>query len=269
MIDNGTLHPDSSVQHYLPDFPVTTHKVTLENLINHTSGIRESSPAEKDWRGLNITLEKGLDNFKNDPLVTTPGWYQEPSLYNYNLLGAIMEKESGKHFHLLLKEYITDTLQLNNTVVDNPFQTIIGRTNFYDHNLVAQVTNATFYDLRYRAPSEGLLSTAEDLVKFGNAIMHSDRISETIKNRLFVPVELLGDFPASMTNGWILITSRTGEQLYGRTGGVKGGGGALLIFPEMGMVMAGAVNLSTELDEIPVFQMAVSFFKPAEENLEK
>lgn len=269
MIDSGTLHPDSSIQHYLPDFPLAPHQVTLSQLANHTSGIRLPSSTEKDWRGLNITLEKGLDNFKDDPLATTPGWFQEQSMYNYNLLGAIMEKVSGKYFHQLLKEYITDTLQLSNTVVDHPFQTITGRTDFYDHNLVAQVTNATFYDLRYRAPSEGLLSTAEDLVKFGNAILHSNLISEAIKNRLFVPVKLMGDIPAQMANGWMILTTKNGEVLYGRTGPVKGGGGALLIFPEEDMVMAGAVNLSTDMDEIPVFQMAVPFFRPAEDDHEK
>jgi len=165
MVENGTLHPDSSVQYYIPEYPLavykqTKHKITLSQLVNHSSGIRKPSDDEFIWTGANFTLQKSLDNFKNDPLQSLPGWFEAPGAYNYNLLGAVMEKVTGKHFANLLQTYITDTLKLSNTEVDNPFRTVIGRTDFFDYNLVAQVVNATFRDMRYRAPSEGILSNA-------------------------------------------------------------------------------------------------------------
>ncbi len=49
-----------------------------------------------------------------------------------------MEKASGKSFPVLLKEYLTDTLKLTNTVVDDPFITISGRTDYFDYNIVSQ-----------------------------------------------------------------------------------------------------------------------------------
>ncbi len=49
-----------------------------------------------------------------------------------------MEKASGKSFPALLKEYLTDTLKLTNTVVDDPFLTISGRTDYFDNNIVSQ-----------------------------------------------------------------------------------------------------------------------------------
>lgn len=268
MIEEGVLHPDSTVQHYLPDFPATKYPITIDNLVNHTAGIRPPYESEKDLSQPNVSLQKGLDLFKNDPQSSPPGWYQIQSMYNYNLLGVIMEKVSGKKYPKLLKEYITDTLHLTNTVVDNPFNTIIGRSDFYDHNLVAQVTYARFYDSRYRAPSDGILSTAEDLAKFGNAILNSDLISDKIRNRLFVPVSLGGDIPASMANGWMILDNEEGKQFYGRTGGVLGGGASILIYPNYNLVVAGAVNLSSAADEIPVFHMSAPFlpnYKPKEE----
>jgi CubicO group peptidase (beta-lactamase class C family) len=125
--------------------------------------------------------------------------------------------------------------------------------------------------MRFRAPSEGLLSTAEDLAGFGNAIMNSDRISENIKNRLFQQQELLGDIPASMANGWMLLQSNKGEKWYGRTGAVTGGGSAIVILPEKNLVIAGMVNLTSNIDEIPVFQMLSPLLKEdkKEENSQK
>lgn len=271
MIEDGTLHPDSAVQAYIPDFPQKEYNLLLTDLSHHTSGIRPPYNSEMEWPAMNVSLQKGLEQFKDDPLESMPRWYQTQSLYNYNLLSAVMEKASGKTFPELLAHYVTDTLQLKNTVIDHPFKTIKGRTNFFDYNLVAQVANATFRDMRFRAPSEGLLSTAEDLAAFGNAIINSDRIPENIKTRLFQPQELQGDIQASMANGWMLLYSNKGDKWYGRTGGVTGGGAAILILPEKNMVIAGVVNLTSNMDDIPVFEMLSPFLKEdkSEENLQE
>lgn len=271
MVENGTLHPDSTVQHYIPDYPLagfkqTLNKITLSQLVNHSSGIREPSDDEFIMTGANFTLQKSINNFKNDQLQSLPGWFENPSAYNFNLLGAIMEKATGKHFPDLLQSYITDTLKLTNTEVDNPYSTITGRTNFFDHNLVAQVVNATFRDMRFRAPSEGILSNAEDLVKLGNAILYSEIISENIKSRLFKPIALLGDFPPTMANGWVVLKNTEGYFMYGRVGGVTGGSSVLLIIPDKKLVIAGTTNL-TSTDEIPVFKLIDPFLnEPGSEN---
>ncbi len=264
MVQDSILDPDSTVQHYLPDFPQKKYKLTLRDLAYHTSGIREPHFQEEEWKGKPETLQKGIDIFKNDTLITKPGYFQNPSAFNYNLLGAIMEKASGKSFPVLLKEYLTDTLKLTNTVVDNPFITINGRTDYFDYNIVSQVMNAPFCDLRYRAPSEGILSNAEDLVKFANAILYPSVIPDAVKKRLFEPIELKSKFPSRFTNGWINTKTRDGKPIYGMAGGVTGGGASLVVFPDQKLVIAGAVNLTSELDDIPVFKMAEPFFPKTE-----
>lgn len=267
MVEDGTLHPDSSVRSYLPDFPEKNFDIKLENLVHHTSGIREPAGEEINWRGLNISLQKGIENFKDDPLVTPPGEDQFTSAFNYNLLGAIMEKATGKRFHEILKNYVTDTLHLENTVIDNPFISIKNRSDFYDYNYIAQVVYATFRDMRYRAPSQGLLSTSEDMVKLGNAILYSDYISDEIKNGLFKPVPLSDEKETMMANGWMLLKNRQGTDIYGRSGEVTGGSAVLLIIPKYNLVFACAINLNVNPDTIPVFRM-VNHFLPESETKE-
>jgi serine beta-lactamase-like protein LACTB, mitochondrial len=265
LLESNTLHPDSAVQYYLPEFPEKEYRLSIGHLPYHTSGIREPNFEERDWRGLNISLQKGIENFKSDSLVAPSGIYQIPSIYNYNLLGAIMEKATGEHFPKLLAKYVTDTLGLENTLVDNPFVTIKGRSNYYDHNFVAQVVNATFRDMRYRSPSQGILSNAGDLVKFGNALLYSDYFTEEIKNRLFEPFILSNGLPAPMANGWMLMTDRSGRKIYGRSGSVSGGSAAILVYPEEKLVVACAINLTSATEEFPVFLMA-NHFLPEQSN---
>ena len=270
MVENGTLNPDSAVQYYIPDYPLSyfkdyPNKITLNQLVSHTSGIRKPASNELDWTGSNVTLEKCVDNFKKYPLDFMPGYYQEQSENNYNLLGFIMEKVTGKSYYELLKTYITDSLQLTNTEIDNPFKTVTGRTDFFDFNVVAQVVNASFRDMRYRGPSDGLLSNAEDLVKFGNAILNSNLISNEIKQRLFVPTELLGEFPPTMANGWIVQKNKFDEFYYGKLGKVTGGGAIILIIPDKELVIAGTTNL-TSSDEIPVFKIFAPFLTSEEKD---
>ncbi len=265
MVENGTLHPDSVVQHYYPDFPEKQFSLPVHHLVDHTSGIREPQGEESDWRGLNVTMQAGIENFKADSLEFPPGMYLVPNMYNYNLLGVIMEKVTEKKFPVLLKDYITDTLNLENTLIDNPFAYIKGRSDFYDHNFIAQVVHATTRDMRFRAPSEGLLSNAEDLVKFGNALLYSDFFSEEIKARLFESVLLFNDIPSNMANGWILMEDREGRKIYGRSGTVTGGGAALLVYPEEKLVVACAINLGSFSNDYPIFNMARHFLPQAEE----
>ncbi|WP_175550026.1 serine hydrolase domain-containing protein [Mariniphaga anaerophila] len=264
MVEEGTLQPDSVVQYYYPGFPEKKFPLPIHHLVSQTSGIREPNENEKDWRGLNISSEQGLDSFKADSLLFTPGMYMLPSMFNYNLLGVVMEKATNKKFHSILEEYVTDTLNLKFTEPDNPLATIKGRSDFFDHNFIAQVVKATTRDMRYKAPSEGLLSNAEDLVKLGNAILYSDYFTTGFKEKLFEPVLISGSTPSRMANGWILMTDNSGRKIYGRSGTVTGGGAALLIYPDENLVVACAVNVGSLSDDYPVFAMAQHFFSENE-----
>lgn len=267
MIEEGILHPDSSIQHYLPDYPETIFNdtvriITLDNLINHSSGIRQPKSTEKNWRGLMVTLEKSIDEFKNDPLEFVPGMYNSQSAFNYSILGLIMEKATDKRFSQLFQSYILDTLQLSNTEIDNPFRTIIGRTDFYDFNIVAQPVNSSFIDLRHRAPSEGLLSNAEDLIKFANAILYSENISDKVKEQILSISTISEDFQGTISNGWIVQKSMKDEIYYGKYGSIKGGGSIILIIPEQELVLAATVNITAD-NEIPIFKIMQPFLSEA------
>lgn len=252
MVQEGILNPDSSVQYYLPEFPQKKYALTLKDLAYHTSGIRTPFVGEHNWNGSVVLLHDNIEKLKNDTLLFEPKSFQHPSTFNFDLLGAIMEKTSNKAFSTLLKEYITDTLNLSNTEIDHPLKLTDNRTDFFENNIVSLVMNAPFCDLCSRTPSEGILSNAEDLVKFGNAILFSDAISATLKTRLFEPITLKSGEISRYSNGWIVTRTNNGRILYGMGGSVIGGGATLLIYPEEQLVIAATVNLTLEMNDLPV-----------------
>ncbi len=264
LVEEGVLHPDSSVQYYLPDFPEKEYTITLDNLINHTSGIRQETATEEVQANLNVTLEKGIKVFENDDLLFPSGYYQMTSSLNYNLLGAAMEKATGKKFNDILYDLVIDTLHLENTVMDNPFITIKDRGDFFDQNVISLIINSATVDLRSKAPSRGLLSTAEDLVKFGNAFLYSDYITEDIKNKIFTLPELKSGMIAENTNGWVPLIDKSKRTIYSLTGYVTGGGASLLIFPEEELVVAIAINTTMKGNNPPDYSIA-SYFFPEDE----
>jgi CubicO group peptidase (beta-lactamase class C family) len=264
LVAEGKLHPDSTVQFYLPDFPEKQFRLPVGKLSYHTSGIRQPYAAEDESRGMNMTLKQGIEQFKNDSLLHFPGLMQEQSMFNYNLLGAVIEKVTGKTYAQLLKEYITDTLHLNNTVIDNPFAVIKNRSDFFDLNFVVQIINAPTRDLRHRAAAEGLLSNAEDLATFGNSILQSIIISEDIKAELLKPVVLFDEKKSTLNNGWIYMTDNNGAIFYGRAAGITGGGAALLVYPDEQLVVAATINLTDNGGQLPIMALAEKFRKKPE-----
>ena len=159
----------------------------------------------------------------------------------------------------ILKEYVTDTLQLTRTVVDNPFITIKERSNLFDRNFISQMVNATTRDLRYRAPSQGILSNAEDLVKLGDAILHSNLLSAETKAKMFEPIPLLDSIPSTVSNAWVILSDLYGQPIYGKVGKVTGGSAAILMYPNLNLVVACVTNLNTGIEEPPVFELAQPF----------
>jgi len=266
LVEQGTINPDSSIQTYYPEFPTKEFTLNVTNLAQQTSGIRSANEDEKNYSRHNNSLEDGINSFKDDALSNPPNVYQDETIFNYNLLGVVMQKATGKSYNDLLKEYVTDTLKLSNTVIDNPTITIKNRSNFFDQNFIAQVVNAPYYNLRKNAPSNGLLSTSDDLARLGMILLQSDYLSEETRASYFKPVSLYEDIPSDMKNGWILMTDRKGETFYGKEGLVKGGGSAMLLYPERNLVIAYAGNITLVRSQSPIFDIAKYFL---EENNKK
>ena len=91
---DGKLDISDPVNKYLPDTPKAWEKITLANLLGHTSGIPSFTSFKEfgAWRMNPHNTEEELAFFRDRPLDFEPGSKFEYSNSNYEVLGAVIEK---------------------------------------------------------------------------------------------------------------------------------------------------------------------------------
>lgn len=119
-VKDRNISLDTPVDEFLPWFEVTFKKqnvkVTLRQLLHHTSGIpwhTLSLIAESD---ADNTLEETLRRLVGQELEFKPGTEYHYATINYDVLALVMEKASGKSFEALMEDLFIE-LGLSNTSI--------------------------------------------------------------------------------------------------------------------------------------------------------
>ncbi|HJZ13203.1 MAG TPA: serine hydrolase domain-containing protein, partial [Acidobacteriota bacterium] len=175
LAQSGKIDLDDDIRKFVPEFPAKEHAVTIRQLTSHMGGIRHYSKEEiagfasstKEYKDLIEALEK----FKDDPLLFAPDTSAKYSSYGFVLLGAMIEKVTGKSFNSYVQTEILHNAQLNNTMPELPEPLIPGRGRYYFKTKQGFV-NAQPENSSYKWSAGGYLSTAEDLCSFGSAILY-------------------------------------------------------------------------------------------------
>ena len=117
MVKRGLVNLDDPIEKYLPPgVRVPTyngHKITLESLATHTSGLPDF-PA--GWiRNRTYTTQQVYNFLSNTPLQSEPGVRYDYSDFGMGLLGYILSTKAGVPYEELVKERILEVLGMNST----------------------------------------------------------------------------------------------------------------------------------------------------------
>lgn len=108
------------IRKYLPDFPDYGYTITIENLIHHTSGIKDCAVLRLMAGTLNLKeTQEDIYNLinKQKSLNFKPGEEHEYSNSGYVLLVKIIEKTSGMKFGKFIEEKIFRPIGMNQTFI--------------------------------------------------------------------------------------------------------------------------------------------------------
>ena len=179
---DGKLKIDDPVSKYLPDAPKTWEKITLANLLGHTSGIPSFTDMKEFgvWRMAPHTTDEELALFKDKPLDFEPGSKFAYSNSNFEVLGAVIEKVSGKKYGDLLRERIFEPLGMKDSGLDSDELVLPKRAEGYmpgPKGLV--VSRSESMTVPWAAGS--IYSTTGDLLKwerglFGGKVLNADSL---------------------------------------------------------------------------------------------
>jgi CubicO group peptidase (beta-lactamase class C family) len=119
--EDGKLSVNDSIRKYLTDSPATWDKITIADLLHHTSGIPNFIFDKRffEWRMVSHTPAEEMELFKDNPLNFLPGTQWEYSNSNYALLGIITEKVTGQRYVNLLQERILVPLGMKDSGLDD------------------------------------------------------------------------------------------------------------------------------------------------------
>ncbi|MGD2087707.1 MAG: cyclic peptide export ABC transporter [Candidatus Aminicenantes bacterium] len=126
--EKGQIDLDAPVSNYLPWFYAQYKKqktpITLRQCLHHTSGIPWKTLSNIPQGDNDEMLQQTVRNMVGIELIDMPGKRFEYATTNYDILGAVIEKISGKSFEVYMESYILKPLGLSHTIVgvdkDNP-----------------------------------------------------------------------------------------------------------------------------------------------------
>jgi CubicO group peptidase (beta-lactamase class C family) len=111
LVDRGRLSLTDSVGRHLPGLPPAWNAITIEQLLNHTSGlardVAQDGPETEDVPGDTLIAMAA-----RKPLVSAPGTAYAYSNTGYLLLGVLLEKVHGKPYGAVLRDEIARPLGL-------------------------------------------------------------------------------------------------------------------------------------------------------------
>ena len=163
LIKEGKLNFDEKLTDIYPNFPSYGNKITIKNLLNHTSGLIDYESLIPDTATIQVKDKDVLEMMmKQDSTYFEPGTKYQYSNTAYALLSQIVEKISGKSFAVFIKENIFVPLQMKNSLA-------------YEKG-ISEVSNRAF---GYSKKDSGFIRTDQSLT---SAVLGDGGIYTSIKD---------------------------------------------------------------------------------------
>ncbi len=202
LVAEGKIKLSAPVKTYLPEY--ANGDVTIEQLLTHQSGIPDYFTND-EYKAQIITksfsLKEMVINFCSDTLHFKSGTEFEYSNSNFTVLAYIAQEVTGKPFDVLLQERIFTPLQMTDTYFGNRKAT--GGESALGYNDYKTDKPEFVYDAANTAGAGGIYSSAEDLLKYNDALQSDKLLTKEQKAEMLKPRVEFTDYNAWYDYGWM------------------------------------------------------------------
>lgn len=237
----GRLDISRSICTYFDACPGHWRAITLRHLLMHTSGIPDYAKQPGFPRKMRepSTLTQIIGEFRERPLEFEPGARHSYSNSGYVVLGAILEKTSGRKYTQLLQELIFTPLGMRDSGLEANGPARPKLATGYRPDGVRNA-RADALDPSWLYAAGGIYSTVEDLLKWDRALISGSVLPREVLEQMWSPKHGVYGF------GWQLL--RASPQSLNRTlvfhaGGTSGYASDFLHYPQEGVTIILLANL--------------------------
>jgi CubicO group peptidase (beta-lactamase class C family) len=236
--ERGKLSTDDHVKKYLPDAPAAWDKVTIYNLLTHTSGIPSftSFPDYHSSEATPTTPKALVDRFRDKPLEFQPGEKWNYSNSGYVLLGYLLEKISGQTYADFVAQNIFKPLGMKDSGYDSNSAVILHRATGYTPSPGGPV-NSGYIDMTIPFSAGALYSTTHDLLMWEQGLYGGKILSAASLKKMTTP------YKENYGCG-LMITTTKGHLEYEHGGGIEGFNTEMAYYPDDKLSVIVLANLN-------------------------
>ena len=254
LVDQGKLRLDDDVTKYVPEAPTQGWRVTVRQLLNHTSGIYSftSLPNAADNERLELTHEQVLRLIKDRPFDFEPGtrWRYDNSAFY--LAGMVVERVTKQEYGAYVREHVFKPLGMSSASLCYARMIVPHLASGYEVDGGALV-NAAFMTWKLPFAGGAVCATATDLAKW-QAALDSGRVLTTSSLALMRTPTTLADGTKIDYGLGTRLGSLDGHRVLGHYGGESRGGFRPLLesFPDDHLTIVILMNMGDAASPSPV-----------------
>lgn len=200
--------------------------LTVEMLLTHTSGLPRYEYYDGVWIGLKQNPDKvwtvydRMSFILNAEPLHQPGKAWAYSDSNYILLGAIIEKITGKDYYECFKDLISKFDDLKNTLPANQRyikKLASGYSGFltkYNYPEKVVENEKVIFNPQMEWCGGGVASTADDLAAWAKHLYEGDVVSPESVQKMVTPTEFVTELADGAKYGYGAIISTCGDNVY-------------------------------------------------------
>lgn len=233
LAERGMLDLDAPIETYLEDYPHAGHGVTIRLIATHLSGLSDElgSAMRTTTRHFDSpTLAYAV--LRDEPLTAEPGKRHLYTTGPFTLIGAAIESATGRGFAELMREHVLDPSGMTQTEANDRTRDLGKVAAFYlQGSGESQPDEAAPYDPSYKLPGAGYLATAEDLCRFGTALLDDTLLSEASRSELWTAAADASGGDTGFGLGFRVDALEDGTPVMHQPGGGIGISCWLFVFP--------------------------------------
>lgn len=246
-VERGKLSLDDDISKYVPEFPMQGHRVTIRQLLNHTSGIVDyhylGDPIEATSRQPKA-LDEVMALYAGKKWVNEPGQKWDWSISGFQLLVTIVERVTGQSFAEYVQQNIFAPAGVKSTTYCDDFTMVSGLSHAYrkfENRYVPAFENDMAYnaDLRF-------CSTVGDLYELWRSISAKKLVRpETFKMMTTAEgaaAHMSPQDPKAQYGFAIILNHEEEHRRIGQHGSLLGYSGSLYDFPDDGLTVIVLTN---------------------------